>query len=145
MKEWLQISRQFFQLIVNDHKTRCIFRGDLPELRFCPIPIGPPRNHVSIREGNLNRGIAGDHPQAVIGEMQLCDHLGPQHARNIRSARNPAAGRDFFGHATSANNLASLQHQHGQPAARQIRSRSQPVVAATDHDCVVDGVGTLLC
>ncbi len=137
-KKRLQITRQLLQLIVDLDKPRRILRGYLSKLRFRPFTIHPPRNHLSIGEGNLNCRIARNHAQPMIGQAEFRNHLRPQHAGNIRSSRHPAARSNLLRHATSADNFTPLQHQRGKSAACQIRGRSQSVVAAADDDRVIN-------
>ena len=110
-EERLQITCQLFQLIIDLHKPCCIFCGNLRKFFSRSLAIHPPRHHMPVREGNLDRRIAGNHAQAVTRQLQFRNHFRPQHAGDIRGGGHAAAGRDFFGHTTSANNLAALQHK----------------------------------
>jgi hypothetical protein len=123
-KKRLQIAREFFKLVIDLDKSLCVLRRDLAELCLRTLAVSPPWHHVPIREGNLNRRIAWDHAQTIICQPQLCNHFGPQHARDIRSGRNPASGSNLFGHATSANDFAPLEYKGGKAGPRQICSRS---------------------
>src|SRR5579862_9734391 len=69
--------------------------------------------------------------------MQVANHFGAQHAGDVRSGRGAAAGRDFLGHAATANDLAALKDESGISGARKIRGRRQAVVAGANNDRVV--------
>jgi hypothetical protein len=77
---------------------------------------------MAVREGNLNRRIAWNHSQAVVGEMEFRDHLRAKHAGDIRGGGNPAPGSNLFGDATSADDLAALENQSGKTRSSQVGS-----------------------
>ena len=137
-KKWLQIARQLFQLVIDTDKCLSVLCRNLAEFVFRPLTIRPPRNHLSIRKRNLNCRIAGNHPQPKFTQPQIGDHLRPQHACNVGSSRGAAARKDFFRDATTADNFPPLQHQRREAGSRQISGGRQSVVAASDHDRVVD-------
>ena len=92
---------------------------------------------MAIEERNLNRRIARNHAQPIIRESQLRNHLGAQHAGDVRSGGDAAAGRDLFGDATAADNLAALQHERGESGLGQISCGGESVVAGADDNGVV--------
>ena len=100
---------------------------------------------MTVGEGNLDRRITGNHAQSVVGQAQFGNHFRAQHAGNVRSGGHAAAGRDLFGHATSANNFPALEHQRGKSGARQVGRSSQSVVAGADYDRVVNVIRGLRC
>ena len=83
--------------------------------------------------------LARHHPQPVRAQVQLPDHLGPQHGRDVGGGRCPAAGRDLLGDAASAHHLTPLEHQRGQASPGQQRPGGEPVVPGADHDDVPSG------
>jgi len=80
------------------------------------------------------------HSQTVFGQLQVVNYFRAQHAGDIRSSGRATAGRDLFGHATSADNVAALYHQRRESGARQIAGGGQPIVASTHNDRVVDTI-----
>ena len=86
-------------------------------------------------------GLARHHPQPVPAQVQLPDHLGPQHARDVGGGRGPAAGGDLLGDAASADHVAPLEHQRGQARPGEQRPGGEPVVPGADHDDVPSGGG----
>ena len=87
------------------------------------------------------RRLARHHPQPVRAQVQLPDHLGPQHGRDVGGGRCPAAGGDLLGDAASAHHLTPLEHQRGQASPGEQRPGGEPVVPGADHDDVPSGAG----
>lgn len=42
---------------------------------------------MTIREGNLKGGVARNHAESVLGEMEVTDDLRPKHTGDIGSSR----------------------------------------------------------
>jgi len=141
-EEGLQVARQFFELIVHAHKLAGVFCGNLAEFLLRPLAVRPPRQHLAVGEGNLDRRITGHHLQSVVRKMKILNDLRPQHAGNVGRGRDPTSGRDLFGHAASAHNFAAFEDQSGQPPAGEICRRGQPVVPSANHNRVVDSLGS---
>jgi len=95
---------------------------------------------MAVGEWNLQRRIAWNHAQSVIGEMQVADNFGAKHARNVRSSGSVAPGSDRFGDAASADNIAAFEYESGISRARKICRRGQPVMACTYDNRVVNRV-----
>ena len=103
---------------------------------------------MPVGERDLERGIAGDHAESVIGEMEVTDHFRAKHAGDVRSGGGAAARSDLFGDAASANDVAAFEDEGGVSGASEIGGSSQAVVASADNDGVVnrvcDGLGMRL-
>ena len=136
-EERLQITSQLLQLIVHADEGFGVFSGELAKLRFGALAIHPPGNNLSVGKRNLDRGIAGNHAQPVVSQLQILNHFRTQHAGDVRSGGDAASGCDFFGDAAAADNFPALQHQRGESGSRKVSCRRQPVVAGADHDGVV--------
>src|ERR1700724_1306079 len=70
-KEWLQVTSQFLQLIVDAHKCLGIFDRYLANLRGTTIPVRPPWPHLTIGERYLKRGIARYRAQPVLLQIEI--------------------------------------------------------------------------
>jgi hypothetical protein len=97
---------------------------------------------MPVRERDLERGIAGDHPESVIGKMEIADNLGSEHARDVRSGRSAAAGGDLFRDTASADDVAAFENEGGVSGAGEVGSSSKAVVSSADNDGVVNRVWT---
>ena len=95
---------------------------------------------MTIREGNLDRRVARNHSQAVIGQAKFRDYFRPQHARNVRSGRNAAPRRNFFRHTAAADNVSPFEYERRKSSARQVSGGRQTVVPGADDDGVVRGL-----
>ena len=95
---------------------------------------------MAVGERNLEGGIAGDHVESVIGEMEVADDFGAEHAGDVGSGGSAAARCDLFGDAASADDVAALQHEGGVSGAGEISGSGQAVVASPDDDRVVNRV-----
>src|SRR5438552_9480764 len=136
-EERLQVARQLFELVVYLDESFSIPSRNLFEFRLSTLAIGPPGNDVAVRKGNLDGGIAGNHPQSVLAEPQIGNHLRAQHAGDIRCCRDAATRGDFFGYAAAADNLPPLEHESGESGTCQISGRGETVVTAADYDGVI--------
>ena len=67
-KKWLQVARQFLELIVDADERLGVLRGDTCRILSRLVAIGPPGHHSAIGEGDLDRGIARNHAQSVFGQ-----------------------------------------------------------------------------
>ena len=92
-----------------------------PTTRARPLPSG---------NGHEERRVAGHHAQPVRRELEVPDHLGPQHARDVGGRRGPAARGDLLGHAGAADDLPPLDDERREPGARQVGRGRQAVVAS---------------
>ena len=97
---------------------------------------------MPVGERDLERGIAGDHAEPVIGEMEVADNFGAKHAGDIRSGGSAATRSDLFGDTTSSDNVAAFEDKSRVSGAREIGSSSKAVVASADNDSVVNRVCT---
>ena len=97
---------------------------------------------MPVGERDLERGIAGDHAQSVIGEMEVADNFGAKHAGDIRSGGGAAARSDLLGDTTSSDDVAAFEDEGGVSGAREIGSSSKAIVASADNDSVVNRVWT---
>ena len=97
---------------------------------------------MPVGERNLERRIARDHAESVIGEMEVTDNFGAEHAGNVRSGRSAAARSDLFGNTASADDVAAFEDEGGVSCACEIRGSGQAVVASAENDGVVNRVST---
>ena len=74
-------------------------------------------------------------------EVEVADHLGPEHARDVGGRRGAAAGGDLLGDAAAADDLAPLEHEGAEARAGEVGGRGQAVVAGTHDDGVVGAPG----
>ena len=66
---------------------------------------------MAVGERNLEGGITGNHSESVIGEMEVADDFGAQHAGNVRGGGRATAGGDLFGDAASADDVAAFEDE----------------------------------
>jgi hypothetical protein len=97
---------------------------------------------MPVGERNLERGIAGNHTESVISEMEVADNFGAEHAGDIRSGGSAAARSDLFRDTASADDVAAFEDEGGVSGAREVGRSSQAVVASADNDGVVNRVWT---
>src|ERR1700675_2815338 len=97
---------------------------------------------MPVGERNLDRGIAGNHTESVIGKMEVADNFRAQHAGDVRSGGGTTARSDLFGDTASADDVAAFENEGGVSGAREIGGSSEAVVASADHDGVVNRVLT---
>ena len=95
---------------------------------------------MPVGERDLEGGIAGDHAESVIGEMEVADDFRAEHAGDVGSGGSAAAGCDLFGDTASADDVAALEDEGGVSGAGEIRGSGQAVVASADDDGVVNRV-----
>ena len=136
-KKRLQVASQLLKPVIHADKCFGVSWGELAELCHGPVPVRPPGHHSPVGEGNLDRRIAGHHAQPMFRQIEVFDHLRPQHAGNIRSGRRAATGGNLFGYATPADNFPALQDQRAEPGSGQIGCGCEPIVTATYHDGVI--------
>ena len=99
---------------------------------------------MAIGERDLEGRIAGDHAKSVIGEMEIADDFGAEHAGDVRSGGCAATGGNLFGDTASADDVAAFEDQGRVSGASQIRGGGEAVVAGTDDDGVVNRVCTVM-
>ena len=104
------------------------------------IAIRPPGDQLTVGKGNLKRRIAGHHPESMIGEIEIADHFGPEHAGNVRSGRGAAAWGYFFSNAASAHDVSPLEDEGRISRARQVCGGGEAVMSCADNHCVVDRI-----
>ncbi len=78
-----------------------------------------------------------DHPQAVIGELQLANDLRIEQAHRIGGRGVAKAGREFLGDRGAADERAALEHPHLETGAGEIAGADEAVVSAADDDDIV--------
>ena len=135
-EERLQIAGQPLELRVDPGEGVGVPRRDRPDLRERPVDLRPPGDRDAFREGDLQPGLARDHPQAAGFEVEVADHLGTEHAGDVGGRRGAAPRGDLLGDAAAADHLPPLEDQRGEAGAREIRRRRQAVVAPADHNRV---------
>lgn len=77
---------------------------------------------MTVSEGHLQRGVARNHAESVLGEEEITDDLWPKHAGDIGSGRCATIGCDFFGYAAAPNNVAAFENQRRVSRTRQVRA-----------------------
>ena len=97
---------------------------------------------MPVWERDLERGIARDHAESVIGEMEVADNFRAKHAGDVRSGGGMAVRSDLFRNTTSANDIAAFEDEGGVSGASEVGSSSEAVVASADNDGVVNRVRT---
>src|SRR3979411_2134782 len=97
---------------------------------------------MPVGERDLERGIAGNHPESVIGKMEVADNFRAKHAGDIRSGGGATARSNLFRNTTSPNDGAAFEDESRIPGASEIRGSGQAVVASADNDGVVNRVWT---
>ncbi len=111
--------------------------GDLVDVL---VAILPEQDVITV----LHRGKRGRHQErheAVLGELQLVDDVRAEQRQCIGERREPEARMQLFGDGGSAHEVAAFDDQGLEPLLGQIGAVGEPVVAATDHDCVVFALG----
>ena len=68
---------------------------------------------MAVGERDLEGGIAGDHAESVIGEMEVANDFGTEHAGDVGSGGRAATRSDLFGNAASADDVAAFEDQGG--------------------------------
>ncbi len=82
-------------------------------------------------------GLAQAIAQPVPLELEVLDHLRPQHAEHLGGAGDAVARHDLVGDAGAADPVVALDAERRQPVARQVGGGDQPVVAGANDDGVV--------
>ena len=136
-EERLQVAGQAFQLGVDAYPRLRVLRGDPFDLRHHALALGPPGHDGPVQERHLEIGVAGHHAQAVRSEVEVADHLGPEHARDVGRRGRAAAGGDLLGDAAAAHDLAPLDHEGAEARKGEIGGRGEAVVSGTHHHGVV--------
>ncbi len=75
--------------------------------------------------------------EAVLGQLQLVDDVGPEQRQRIGEGGEPEAGMQLFGDGRSAHEVAALDDQGFQPGPGQVGAVGEAVVASADDDGVV--------
>ena len=140
-EEWLEVAREPGEAALEREEPLAIGRRK-PAKHFAHARvIVPPGQHDAVRRHRLHGRVRRDHAKSMPVELEIADHLGPQHARHVGGRGHPAARRargvDLFRHRAAAEDLAPLEHEHGKSRACEVESRRQAVVSAADDDDVV--------
>ena|SRR3979411_2618649 len=97
---------------------------------------------MPVGERDLERGIAGNHPESVIGKMEVADNFGAKHAGDVGSGGSATARSNLFRNTTSANDVAAFEDESRIPGASEIRGSGESVVASADDDGIVNRICT---
>ena len=143
-EERLEVPGELLQLVVHAHERPRVGGRELLELPDRALPVRPPGHHRAVGKGHEQRRVAGNHPQPVSRQVEVADDLGPQHARDVRGRRGPAAGRDLLGHARAADDLAPLEHERREARAGEVRRGRQAVVPPADDDGIEGPAGRVM-
>ena len=92
---------------------------------------------MTIGKGDLQRRVTWNHAQSVISEMEVANHFGAKHARDVRGCGGTAARSNLFGHAAPADQFAPFEHESGISGPRNIGGCGQAVVTRANDDDVV--------
>jgi hypothetical protein len=85
------------------------------------------------REGPVER----EDLEAVPGQVELADDLGPQERDDVGADRELESREDLFGHRRAAEHVAPLEDEDLLSGAREVRGVDEAVVPASDDDDVV--------
>ena len=77
-----------------------------------------------------------DHRQALLGELQVGDHLRIEQADGIGRDRVAEAGTKLLRHGGAADHLAPFDHGHAQAFPGQIGRAGQAIMSGPDDDDV---------
>ena len=97
---------------------------------------------MPVGERDLERGIAGNHPESVIGKMEVADNFRAKHAGDVGSGGSATARSNLFRNTASAYDVAAFEDEGGVSGASEIGSSSEAVVASADNDGIVNRVST---
>ena len=107
--------------------------GDL--LLVQPMVLGH-EQVVAVLHGR-ERGRHQQWQEAVLGQLQVLDDLGPDEAQRVRERREAEARAKFLGDGRATYQMPTLDDERLQSGLGQIRPIHEAVVPATDHDGVV--------
>ena len=71
------------------------------------------------------RPVEGQDVEAVGGEVELADDLGPQERDDVAEDREPEAGEQFLGHRGAAEDVALLEDERLHPGPGQVGGGDQ--------------------
>src|SRR3982074_3308282 len=91
---------------------------------------------MPVGERDLERGIAANHPESVIGKMEVADNFGAKHAGDVGSGGSATARSNLFRNTTSANDVAAFEDESRIPGS------GESVVASADDDGIVNRICT---
>jgi hypothetical protein len=77
-----------------------------------------------------------DDAQAMLGQLEIRNHLGIEQADGVGRHRVAEARVKFLGHRGAAHHLAPLDHGHAQAGASEIGRAGKAVMARADDDDV---------
>ena len=130
-KEGLEVAREPLQLVVDADERARVAR---PRASSSSRTVRSRSDHqgttVPSGNGTSSAGSHGTIRRPWTRQLEVADHLGPQHARDVGGRRGAAAGRDLLGHAGAADDLSPLEDERREAAPRQVGGRRQAVVAA---------------
>ena len=105
------------------------------------LPAGPSvivdTPQVVAVEHRRERAVERQNLEAVARQIQFADDLRAKQRHDVRTDREPEAGKHLFGDGGAAEDVPALDHQHLAPGSRQVRGGRQPVVPAADDDRVI--------
>ena len=99
------------------------------------VVVHPPEV-VPVRH-RRERAVEGQDLEAVPGQVQLADDLGPQQRDDVGADRELEAREHLLGDGGAAEHVAALEHEHLLARAREVGRGDEPVVPAADDDRVV--------
>ena len=97
---------------------------------------------MPVRERDLERGIAGNHTESVIDEMEVTNDFRAKHAGDVGSGGGAATRSDLFGDTAAAHDVAAFEDEGGVSRAREVGGSREAVVASADNNGVVNRVST---
>ena len=107
--------------------------GDLPA-RLGVVVDAP---EVVAVEHRRERPVQREDLEAVPGEVEVADDLGPQQRDDVGAHRELEAREDFLGHRRAAEHVTPFEDENFLSGAREVGGVDQAVVPASDDDDVV--------
>ena len=78
-----------------------------------------------------------DRVEAVLDQLELTDHLGPDQAQRVRERREAEARVELFGDRRATDEVPLLEDQRLQSGLGEVGAVDEAVVATADDDRVV--------
>src|ERR1700751_1972 len=139
-KEWLQVARELFQLIIDLRKPYGILARVLPKFCDGTLAVHPPGDDSTVRARDLHGRITGQHSQSKFRQLEISDHFRPQHAGDVGCCGRPDAGCDFLSNAAAANDFPAFEDKRSQSRAREIGRCGESIVPPADHNRIVNSL-----
>ena len=98
--------------------------------------VAPHRQRRPVRERDVVVRLEDRHAVAVVGQPEVAHDLRRHQADDVRGRRDPVAGPRLLGDRRPAERGPLLEHEHVEPAAREVGGAREPVVAPADDDHV---------